>query len=95
MTVVSGFRRPKEIRVLQMIFLKRREIIFLKEDIRHSVILFRGMSLQGQSRSAVTQAMVVGETKLAVNLDFRDAIKSKGRKPSKTNTGTCSKCIRQ
>ena len=49
--------KTKGINGRQMIFLKRKGIIFLKEDILHSETLFPGMLHQGQQRNGVMQVL--------------------------------------
>jgi succinate dehydrogenase / fumarate reductase flavoprotein subunit len=71
----------------QMIFLRKKEIIFLKEDILHSETLYQGMLPQGRPRNVAMQVLVLGKQVLAVNLDFRDSIKKQGKEAIENKYG--------
>ena len=87
MTDGYGFQKQKEIKDRQMIYLKKKEIIILKEDILLSETLFQEMLHQEQPKERCDAGYGVGETGLAVNLDFRDSIKKQGKKAIENKYG--------
>ena len=70
-----------------MIFLRRKEIIILKEDIPTFGNLVPRDVASRAAKERCDAGYGVGETGLAVNLDFRDAIKKQGKKAIENKYG--------
>ena len=76
-----------------MIFLKKKEIIILKENILHSEILLQEIFLHEAAKEVCDEGRGVkgGE---AVYLDFKDAINRLGQKVIEERYGNFLKCMK-
>ena len=90
-----GFQKLKEIPGPQMKSRKKKEIIFLKDDTRHSETWYHEMLPPGQPRNVAMQALELGKQGWRLILISGIRSKNRVRKLLWTNTAIFSICIKQ